>query len=197
MSSRKLRRKYRPSSMPVQGKGRIVRRTLSHRREIDHGKQWYCVRLAAGLERRAEVTLRAGGFDVFRPVEDRWKIYKWRCSDVSLGWFGRYLFVGFGGHPRFDVVREADGVAGVLGVAGTPIAVRPEVLQEIADQVAGFKKTHPEPFVAGQRVAVQRGPFAELTGLIEETGNGLARVMVEMFGKKHPVELAFVDLKAA
>jgi transcription antitermination factor NusG len=46
-------------------------------------------------------------------------------------------------------------------------------------------------------VAVQRGPFAELTGLIEETGNGLARVMVEMFGKKHPVELDFVDLKAA
>jgi transcription antitermination factor NusG len=104
---------------------------------------------------------------------------------------------GFAKSPRFDIIREADGVAGVLGVDGAPLAVRPEVLQQVADEIAGFKRTIAAPFVTGQRVSVQRGPFAELTGLIEETGNGLARVMVEMFGKKHPVELDFVNLKVA
>jgi transcription antitermination factor NusG len=163
MSTRKLRRKYRPSSMPVQGKGRIVRRTLSHRREIDHGKQWYVVRAKAGRERRVTRELREAGFDIFWPTDDRWRIWKHRCSDVSVGWFPGYLFVGFAKSPRFDIIREADGVAGVLGVDGAPLAVRPEVLQQVA----------------------------------EETGNGLARVMVEMFGKKHPVELDFVNLKVA
>jgi transcription antitermination factor NusG len=197
MSTRKLRRKYRPSSMPVQGKGRIVRRALSHRREIDHGKRWYVVRAKAGRERRATRELRSLGFDIFWPINDTWRVWKHRCSDVSTGWLPGYLFVGFEESPRFDLIREADGVAGVLGVEGRPLAVRPEVLQDIADRVAGVQKTNPEPFKAGQTVSVARGPFAELRGRVEETGNGLARIVVEMFGKKHPVDLLLDDLKAA
>jgi transcription antitermination factor NusG len=197
MSTRKLRRKYRPSAQFIPNKSRIIRRNLSHRREIDHGKRWYVVRAKAGRERRATRELRAAGFDIFWPVNDTWRVWKHRCSDISVGWLSGYFFVGFAASPRFDVVREADGVAGVLGVEGRPLAVRPEVLQEIADQVAGIEKAAPEPFKEGQRVSVQRGPFAELTGWVEETGNGLARVVVEMFGKKHPVELELVDLKAA
>jgi transcriptional antiterminator RfaH len=197
MSTRKLRRKYRPSSMPVQGKGRIVRRALSHRREIDHGKTWYCLRTLVGRERRAARELAQQGYDIFWPTMDRWRVYRHRCSDVSLGFLSGYMFFGFRGNPQFATVCETDGVASILGVAGTPVAVRPELLQQIADDVAGFKKTNDGPFTEGQTVVIQRGSFAELLGRVEETGNGLARVIVEMFGKSHPVELELMDLKAA
>jgi transcription antitermination factor NusG len=201
MATRKVRRKYRPSSHShnVSGKSRIVRRALTHRREIDHGKQWFCVRTSIGCARRAELGLRAAGFDVFRPVDDRWRVHKHRCSDASLGWFGRYLFVGFERIARFATLRETDGVESVLGVAGTPLAVRPEVLQAVADQIAGYRKTPPAPFKEGQDVLVQAGPFAELRGIVEEADeqSGRASVAIEMFGKTHVQELDFLDLKAA
>jgi transcription antitermination factor NusG len=199
MSTRKLRRKYRPSSMPVQGKNRIVRRALTHRREIDHGKQWFVVRTNIGGSRRAELGLRACGFDVYRPVEDRWRVYKRRCSDISLDWFGRYLFVGCGECPRFGSLRETDGVESILMIQGNPIAVRPEVLQRIADELSGYRKPAPTAFKRGQKVDIAAGQFVELRGIIEEADveRSKVKVSVEMFGKTHKLELDFVELKAA
>src|SRR4051794_9290221 len=83
---RKNRRKYKPSSIPVPNQARIVTRKLSHRRIIDVTKTWYVVKTAGGhSERRAEFGIRSAGFDVYRPHEDRWRIYRRRCSDVSIG----------------------------------------------------------------------------------------------------------------
>jgi transcription antitermination factor NusG len=200
MSTRKLRRKYRPSAQFISGKSRIVRRAVQHRREIDHGKQWYVIRTNIGCERRAELCLREIGFDVYRPVEDRWRLHRRRCSDVSLGWFGRYLFVGFGEGSRFDKLRETDGVESILGIAGKPTPVCPSVLQNVADQIAGYRKTPPALFKEGQGVLVSLGDgFADIPGIIAEADeqSGQASVTIEMFGKQHSVELDFVDLKAA
>jgi transcriptional antiterminator RfaH len=199
MSSRKLRRKYRPSSMPVQGKGRIVRRDLSHRREIDHAKQWFCIRTNIGAERRAAFGLREAGFDVFRPVDDRWRVFKHRCSDVSVNWFARYMFLGSDDNPRFDIVRATDGVESILVAAGRPVAVRPEVLQKIADELAGYRKTAPAPFKQGQGVTIDRGPYTGIPALIKSLDEEAERAIVEleMFKQKHELELDFVELKAA
>lgn len=203
MSTRKLRRgKYRPSnsSNSISGKSRIIRRAVPHRREIDHGKKWYVIRANAGCERRVELGLRASGCDIFRPVDDCWRVYRHRCSDTSRGWFGRYLFVGLGGRGELDIVRATDGVAGILGTATEgAIAVRPEVLQAVADQISGFSKPAPAAFSEGQDVLVQAGPFAELKATVEEADaqSGRATVRLEMFGKEHLQVLDFVDLKAA
>lgn len=88
----------------------------------------------------------------------------------------------------------------ILGIAGTPIAVRPEALQAVADQIAGFRKPPPSPFKEGQDVLVSLGDgFAELRGIVEEADeqSGRASVAIEMFGKTHVQELDFLDLKAA
>jgi transcription termination/antitermination protein NusG len=201
MSTRKLRRKYRPSnpSNAISGKSRIVRRNLSRRREIDHGKTWYICRANIGCERRAALSLKAKAVDVFRPVEDRWRVFKYRCSDVSIGWFGRYLFAGMPQGRGAEVLHTCEGVESVLGVSGKPVAVRPEVLQRIADEIAGYRKTEPAPFKKGQKVTLPTGPFAELEGIIREADEdrGRAIVAVEMFGKRHELELDFFELKAA
>jgi transcription antitermination factor NusG len=197
---RKNRRKYKPSSMPVPNQARIVTRKLSHRRIIDVGKTWYVVKTAGGhSERRAESGLRSSGFDVYRPHEDRWRIYRRRCSDVSIGWFRGYVFVGFSAAPRFDLVRDTDGVSSILGVSGTPLSVPGELLQKVADELAGIKITRPRPFSAGQRVSVQRGPFAELMGIVRELDHDGERAMVriDMLGKEHELELGYADLKVA
>jgi transcriptional antiterminator NusG len=197
---RKNRRKYKPSAMPVPGQARVVTRKISHRRIIDVSKTWYVVKTAGGhSERRAEFGLRSSGFDVYRPHEDRWRIYRRRCSDVSIGWFRGYVFVGFRDSPRFDLVRNTDGVSSILGVSGTPLSVPGELLQKVADELAGIKITRPKPFKAGQRVSVQRGPFAELMGIIRELDHDGERavVRIDMLGKEHELELGYADLKVA
>jgi transcription antitermination factor NusG len=203
MSTRKLRRKYRPSSHSnnVAGKSRIIRRALTHRREIDHGVTWYIIRAAFRSVRSAELSLRAAGVKVYRPAEDRWRVHKHRCSDVSRDWLGRYLFAGLGPDAGPDELREVDGVESILALAGTqkPVTVRPELLQDLADQIAGYRKAPPAPFKEGQDVLVAAGPFAELRGIVEEADeqSGRASVAIEMFGKTHMQELDFLDLKAA
>jgi transcriptional antiterminator NusG len=197
---RKNRHKYKPSAMPVPGQVRVITRKLSYRRIIDVSKTWYVVKTAGGAsERRAESGLRHAGFDTFRPHEDRWRIYRRRCSDVSVGWFRGYVFVGFGGVPRFDLVRGTDGVASILGVSGAPLSVPGELLQKVADELAGIKKVAVAPFKEGTRVSVRRGPFAELVGIVRELDHEGERAMVkiDMFGKEHELELGYADLKVA
>jgi transcription antitermination factor NusG len=197
---RKNRRKYKPSSVTVLNQARIVTRKLSHRRIIDVSKTWYVVKTAGGdSERRAERGLHSSGFDVYRPHEDRWRIYRRRCSDVSIGWFRGYVFVGFRDSPRFDLVHNTDGVSSILGVSGAPLSVPGELLQKVADELAGIKITRPRPFKAGQRVSVQRGPFAELIGIVRELDHDGERAMVriDMLGKEHELELGYADLKVA
>jgi transcriptional antiterminator NusG len=197
---RKNRRKYKPSSMLIPSVARIVTRKLSHRRIIDVTKTWYVVKTAGGhSERRAEVGLRGSGFEVYRPHEDRWRIFRRRCSDVSIGWFRGYLFVGSSISPRFDLIRDTDGVSSILGVSGAPLSVPGELLQKVADELAGIKITRPQPFRAGQRVAVQRGPFAELMGIVRELDHDGERaiVRIDMLGKEHELELEYAELKVA
>ena len=57
----------------------------------------------------------------------------------------------------------------------------------------------PPPFRDGQRVAVQRGPFAELVGVIRELDADQRRALVSvpMLCKDHDLELGFVDMRAA
>jgi transcriptional antiterminator NusG len=197
---RKNRRKYKPAAQVVPNQARIVTRKLNHRREIDVSKTWYVVKTSGGhSERRAEFGLRASGIDTYRPHEDRWRIFRRRCSDVSTGWFSGYLFVGFQGSPRFDIVRDTDGVSSVLGVAGAPLSVPGELLQRVADEMAGIKQTRPRPFSEGSRVSVRRGPFAELMGIVRELDHEGERAMVkiDMLGKEHHLELGYEDLKVA
>lgn len=202
----KLRRKYRPSKQLIQSKAsRIVRRPIIRRREIDHGKTWYIIRAVAGRERRAERGLLEQGYDVFWPVEDNWRIWRHRCSELRAGWLGGYMFVGFETFKGFDKIREQDGVAGFVGMGrnGPPLKIPPELVQCVADQVAGLipgsKNNASAGFKRGSRASVAAGPFAELAAIIEQVypEAGRAVVKLEMFGKDHAVEIAFEDLRAA
>jgi transcription antitermination factor NusG len=90
-------------------------------------------------------------------------------------------------------------ISSILGVSGAPLSVPGELLQKVADELAGIKTTRPRPFSAGQKVSVRRGPFAELMGIVRELDHEGERAMVkiDMLGKEHHLELGYEDLKVA
>lgn len=200
MGQRKNRRKYRPSQPAQPNQSRYVRR-LGHevmRNIVDESRTWYVVRTFPGMERRAARALRHVGLSVLWPVEDRWKIYKRRCSEAPLGYFGPYLFAG---EERTGGIAKAiglDGVAGILGHGSEPPQTVPAaIIQKALDDSVGLQKTHQRSFVREQRVILKRGPFAELVGYILELNRNIAVVSIDLMGKAHPVEVELDALMVA
>src|SRR5687768_16447781 len=88
------------------------------------GTMWYAVRVTAQKEFVAESVLREhGGFQIFVPVENKWRRYSQydkRRRLVSQPMLVRYLFAGFDAVPvpwwtlfQFQIVRSVVGSGGV------------------------------------------------------------------------------------
>ena len=130
----------------------------------------------------------------------RWKIWRRRCSEAAIGWFGPYLFLGCQDASGLGRAVACDGVAGILGNdPETRQAVAGALIQKALDDSLGHKQTHLRPFIEGQRVFIRRGAFADLSGIIVKLNNEdeAAMVRVDMLGKQHALELAFSDMRAA
>ncbi len=199
------RRRHRASAQVIPNRTAMARhytrRHIQPQPEIDHDLAWFVVRANIGAERRAVQNLAAEGFEIYWPIDDRWRIYRHRCSAVPAGWLGPYLFVGVRPPPRLDAIRAADGVASILGVghAGPPLEVTGSLVQSVRDQVAGIEITAPAPFVTGQKVSLSAGPYAELAAIVQQSDSaaGTATVSLEMLGREHLIQVDFADLAVA
>jgi transcriptional antiterminator NusG len=141
------------------------------------------------------------GFTVWRPIEAFDEVRRGRRVEITRNLFVRYIFVGFAPQSRFDMLRDTHGVEAILGAAGCPMPIRAALLQAVADEIAGaeIRTIERSTFAVGQLVRILTGPFASFPGEIEETDEAKQRagVAVNIFGRKTPVELDFIQLEAA
>lgn len=199
---RKTRRgRYDPSAMTHRVPGGFRRIPTPHK-AIDPSLAWFVVRAAIGKEKRAAWGLEHAGFDMFFPVCIEERIRRGKRIEVTKGLLSRYLFVGLDRRTlRFDLVREVDGVEAILAVSGAPAAVRTAILQALADRVTGEEAEGMMPDLpiiqAGAQVRVIEGPFAMFNAVVEEVALGRAKVIVDLLGRKTPVELEVGQLEAA
>jgi len=97
-------------------------------------------------------------------------------------------------------IKAINGVVGFLGSAGTPIPLRQAEVNRIlgtVDEISDNIETMVEPFIIGESVKVTDGPFNGFSGTIEEVmeDKKKLKVMVKIFGRKTPLELAFVQVE--
>ena len=81
-----------------------------------------------------------------------------------------------------------------------PTPIRPSEVNRILGKVDELQETEEEmltPFFVGENVKVIFGPFSGFSGLIEEvnTEKKKLKVMVMIFGRKTPLELAFTQVE--
>ena len=81
-----------------------------------------------------------------------------------------------------------------------PTAIRPSEVNRILGKVDELQETAEEmltPFYVGENVKVIFGPFTGFSGLIEEVNSEKKKlkVMVMIFGRKTPLELAFTQVE--
>ncbi|MBN2604340.1 MAG: transcription termination/antitermination factor NusG [Bacilli bacterium] len=173
-------------------------------------KRWYVVQTYSGfensvkinLERRIEsMQMEDRIFQVMIPEEIRIeKKADGTTKEKMVKIFPGYVFLEMEvTDDSWFVVRNTPGVTGFLGSSGggtKPIPVPNEEIVPILKK-CGLIELPTINVVVGEKVRVITGPFRDQIGSIDAIDSEKLEitVLVDMFGRKTPVELAFEDIE--
>ncbi len=173
-------------------------------------KKWYVVKAISGKEKKVKELIESEInyqnlqdyiSQVLIPTEKVYLVRKGKKISKERNFFPGYvlieaLLVGEIAH----ILKNIPGVLGFLGSKGEPIPMRPSEVNRIlgkVDELSEKGEEISEPFIIGESVRVIDGPFNSFSGVIEEVNEEKKKlkVMVKIFGRKTPLELAFVQVE--
>ncbi len=173
-------------------------------------KKWYVVKAISGKEKKVKELIESeinysnlSDFisQVLIPTEKIYQVSKGKKISKERNYFPGYvlieaLLVGEVAH----ILKNIPGVLGFLGSKGEPIPMRQSEVNRIlgkVDELSEKGEEISEPFIVGESVRVIDGPFNSFSGIIEEVNEEKKKlkVMVKIFGRKTPLELAFVQVE--
>jgi len=166
-------------------------------------EKWYVVHTYSGYENKVKNNLehridsmhmKDRIYEVVVPVEDVLEYKSGKKQLVQKKLLPGYILI----HMDLDddswyVVRNTPGVTGFVGTSVRPVPIpNAEVERVLTRQKAEKPKVSAE-FAEGEGVKVVEGPFADFTGVISEVSldQSKLKVLVSIFGRETPVELAF------
>ncbi len=184
---------------------------------------WYVVHSYAGYENKVKTNLETRIqtldmedyiFQVEVPTEQVTEIKNGQRKQVQRKVLPGYILVRMElNDPSWSAVRNTPGVTGFVGATSKPSPLTlDDVLKFLLPQVAedakasaggkskdtssAAKPSIEVDFEVGESVTVMDGPFATLPATISEvnTDNQKIKVLVSIFGRETPVELAFTQV---
>ena len=170
-------------------------------------KKWYVLHTYSGYENKVKQNLlqriEAMGLEdmIFKieiPTETVTEIKEGgRRVESEKKVLPGYVLVRMELDPRsWAAVRNTPGVTGFVGSQGNPEPLTREEYNKImgvGKPRPGIPKKTATSIEVGQTVKVVSGPFIDFDGTVAEVmpEAGKVRVMVSIFGRETPVELAF------
>lgn len=168
------------------------------------GARWYVIYTNIKCEFRANMGLKAKGFETFLPYLRKRVRHARYTSVVDRPVFPRYLFV------RFDVERDewfhpiktTDGVEDLIRNNNMPVRIPDrdmELLQSM--QAAGefdqTRKVLVSAYTEGEKVRISEGVFSgfNATVLAAMPDKNRAELMLEFLGRKSKIELDYDALQ--
>ncbi|HET9006889.1 MAG TPA: transcription termination/antitermination protein NusG [Actinomycetes bacterium] len=164
---------------------------------------WYVVHTYAGYENKVKANLESRIssmnmeeriFEVVIPMEDVMEIKGGKKQVVSRKVFPGYLLVRmYLDDDSWYVVRNTPGVTGFVGSGAKPTPLSEKEVAKILETKPVEKLKPQVEWQVGESVTVTSGPFAQLPGSIAEINadQQKLKVLVSIFGRETPVELAF------
>ena len=169
----------------------------------DNLGEWYVVHTYAGYENKVKANLESRIssmnmeeriFEVVIPMEDVMEIKGGKKQVVSRKVFPGYLLVRmYLDDDSWYVVRNTPGVTGFVGSGAKPTPLSEKEVSKILETKPVEKLKPRVEWQVGESVTVTSGPFAQLPGSIAEINpdQQKLKVLVSIFGRETPVELAF------
>lgn len=171
--------------------------------------EWFVVHTYAGYENKVKVDLETrvasmnmedSIYEVVIPMEEVTEVKAGKKQLVQRKVFPGYLLVRMElNDDSWYVVRNTPGVTGFVGSANKPIPLSVKEVDKILkrvkpgeEAVAAAARPRAE-WQAGDSVRVTSGPFANFQGSVSEVDEERTKVkvLVNIFGRETPVELAF------
>lgn len=173
-------------------------------------KKWYVLRAISGKEAKVQEYLEAGMKNgdlgeyvsqVLIPTEKVYQVRNGKKIVKERSYLPGYVLVeaalvGEVAHR----LRNIPNVLGFLGGQDKPVPLRQAEVNRILGTVDELQEAGEEPdipYVVGETVKVNDGPFTGFSGIIEEvnTEKKKLKVMVKIFGRKTPLELGFMQVE--
>jgi len=172
--------------------------------------QWYVVHTLTGHEHKVRKILEKMIKDnnmeesfgkIVIPVENQVRIKKGKKVVEEKRLYPGYIVIEMEGNDEtLRLVNSISGVTHFLGSKTKPIPLGEDEIKELLKQLEESKEkvVTKIPFAKGERVSVTDGPFTDFIGTIEEIypEREKVKVLVVIFGRTTPIELAFHQLKS-
>lgn len=164
---------------------------------------WFALRVAPQREAAVEAMLRIKGYDVFLPIEVKYRRAHHKHGKrvaVSYPMFTRYVFVQA---PFSWLYLMAERhVCGVVGFDGSPAPISESEIERVRSMsgqaVPHRHSVNPHRALrAGELAEIGVGPFAGQIVKIEGLHGRKARIFLNMFGTRKSVEIAVEHLEVA
>jgi transcriptional antiterminator RfaH len=158
-------------------------------------KSWYVVHTKPRQEARAEVHLQRQGFSCYLPyIKQQRKRNQQSVASVEP-LFPRYLFIRLNLLcDNIAPIRSTQGATGLVCFGGQPAAVPAPfitALQNATGACGYIEPAEEAPFNKGERVVIETGPLAGLTGIFQATtSHERVIVLLELLGGQNKVTLA-------
>ena len=186
---------------------------------IIHTYSGYEKKVATDLEKRIEsLDLTDRVFRILVPEEEVLEEKRGKQVKVSRKLFPSYVMIemlsvreenelGLGYRVDSDawyVIRNTNGVTGFVGVGSDPIPLSDdeakELLTKVGIDISGDavekEARYNIDFKVGEKVVIKKDSFLDQEGEISaiDEVNGKVTVMLEVFGRRTPVELEYTEI---
>lgn len=163
-------------------------------------KRWHVAQTQVQGETRAQINLERQGFQTFLPSIRKRRRHARRSDLVRRPLFPGYIFVRLDtAAARWRAINGTFGVRHLLCQGERPLPLPDGVVAQIQARQddEGLVQLDPGPFVAGQMLRVEAGPFCDLTGLFAEMADRERVVLLlELLGRQVPVRVPLADIAA-
>jgi len=133
------------------------------------GMNWYAIHTKPRQEKLAELTLQQLGVEAFFPELKRQKVMRRKRQLTISPLFPGYLFARFNMEARYRAVNSGRGIRKVVTLGTVPAVVDERIIESIKLRLEdGYVTLRSTPFVSGQIVHIQDGPFQGLDAVFEK-----------------------------
>ena len=154
------------------------------------GLPWYAIRAKPNFEHVSARLLRAKGFDEYLPVYRSRRRWSDRFKEIDVPLFPRYFFCRMVQSERTPVL-STPGVQSIVSCGPEPIPIPESQIRAVRILLFSGLGAQPCPFInVGDRVDVNEGPLAGLSGIVIARKNELRLVVsVPLLQRSVSVEL--------
>ncbi len=171
-------------------------------------RRWYAVRTYSGHENRvkkfienelAEGRFKEKIFNVFVPTEKVTVVKEGKKKSRVKAFFPGYILIEAEMDDEVkNFIKSIPSVVSFVGPKGNPVPLREDEVERFVGKVEETEIERVDvPFRVGDSVKVIDGPFADFQGIVQEVNSEKMKlkVMINIFGRKTPVELEFTQVE--